>query len=84
MSGAWQADGLTVSTDPAQIHPPVTFTTRPRPDLFANIDDVRAAITDDAVCICETDDLFFAELVGGAETNGENGEGFDTTELTEA
>ena len=49
---AWEAEDLPVSTDPAPIHPPATLTTRPRPELFADIDDVRVAISDEAVCIC--------------------------------
>ena len=68
---AWRADGRPVSTDPAPNHAPSSLTIRPRPELFTDIDDVRAAITDDAVCICNT--LTEAQHRGDTDHYGRRG-----------
>lgn len=46
----WQAEGRPVSSEPAA-YAPATFTPKPRPDLFADKDEVRRAIGDGKTCI---------------------------------
>lgn len=46
----WTAEGRPVSTEPAT-YPATTLTPKPRPELFAQKDDVVAAINDGATCI---------------------------------
>ena len=46
----WLAEERPVSTDPRSVHE-ATFTPDPRPELFADKEDVLAAIGDDDVCL---------------------------------
>ncbi len=47
----WTAEDRPVSTEPAPTHPPVTFTPRPRPELFADLARMEAVVGDDRTCI---------------------------------
>ncbi|MFT7601934.1 MAG: thiosulfate/3-mercaptopyruvate sulfurtransferase [Acidimicrobiales bacterium] len=47
----WQAEGRLVSTEPAPARPTATFTTRPRPEMIASLQQMQAALGDGQTCI---------------------------------